>query len=282
MNENIKEIIRKCIFVVCLIVFIYSIWNIGLYFKETSELKQSYESAQEYVEIKTPEKLSEIVVEKPLPTIETESNESNPIENTESIDPIEALEVEIDINWDKLKNEAKNLVGWLYIPNTNISYPLVQDKTSNQYYVRRDYTGKKNSGGSIFLNKETDIDDKHTIIYGHKMRADIMFHRLPEYAKQDFADSHKYIYIFTENGCQVYQVFSVVYADYWENTYTWDFEDENNLSFMEYINQEIDNSVIKTEVTNICESDKIISLSTCSGKTKVNRLVVHGVLIHSY
>jgi hypothetical protein len=51
---------------------------------------------------------------------------------------------------------------------------------------------------------------------------------------------------------------------------------------MEYIEQENIKSIIKTNTREVVEEDSIITLSTCSGRTKTERLLVHAVLITTY
>ena len=42
----------------------------------------------------------------------------------------------------KLKKEYKNIVGWIEIKDTHISYPVVQGK-DNEFYLTHDYKGGK-------------------------------------------------------------------------------------------------------------------------------------------
>ncbi len=323
MNEKAKEIIRKILFLICLCIFICSLYNIYLYLADYNETKETIEGAQEMVQIEMNQNPNDVVIEDPKPIVinrnhwidcfiqkyrlleaikkqedletpEPEIPQIEPLPEPEIplpmppiveepvVDIYKALKIKIEVDWNTLKSEAKHLVGWLYIPDTNINYPLVQHPTDNQYYLDRNHTGKWNGNGSIFVRKETSLDSKHPIIYGHRMKADIMFHRILFYRDQEYADAHKYIYIVTEQEIRVYQVFSVVYSDYWENHFTWEFGEDYELTFMEYIEQEIKNSIVKTNVRPITENDTILSLSTCSGRSKANRIIVHAVLLTTY
>ena len=54
------------------------------------------------------------------------------------------------IDFDKLKAYNKELVAWIYIPNTSISYPVVQGANDDDY-LHKEFDG--NTGGLV--NKGT-------------------------------------------------------------------------------------------------------------------------------
>ena len=64
----------------------------------------------------------------------------------------------------------KDVVGWITIFDTHISYPVVQGK-DNQEYLNKDVFGKFSFSGSIFLDYRNacDFTDSYSIIYGHHM-----------------------------------------------------------------------------------------------------------------
>ena len=273
---------RKIIFIVCIIVFLYSLYNIVFYAYENKKLADKNDFVQDMVQIETP---SQNIGSIKLPNENKDLSPEIDVDiqlPTEPEDIYKDLKININVDWEGMKPKAKDLVAWIYIPDTNINFPVLHHKTDTQYYLNRDYEGKWNNGGSIFLNKSTDIDSKNVFIYGHNMTADIMFHQIRFYKEQEFVDNHQYIYIVTENETRIYQVFSVVLTPYWSDSYTYDFDLSENMSFMEYIEQENIKSIIKTNTREVVEEDSIITLSTCSGRTKTERLLVHAVLITTY
>ena len=278
----IKNIIRKILFAICIIVFLYSMYNIGFYVYENKTLEKKNDFAQDFIQIGNTGAINDIKIPDTTnqsPNFNTGIDVTIP---TLEVDEFKELKIQIDVDWEGMRKKAKDLVGWIYIPDTNINFPLLQHANDTQYYLNRDYEGNWNSGGSIFLHKDTDINSKNVIIYGHNMRADIMFHRIRYYTEQEFADAHKYIYIITEEEVRIYQVFSVVRVPYWSDSYTYEFDIPENMSFDSYIKQEIANSIIKTNTKEIVDEDTIITLSTCSGREKTERLLVHAVLITKY
>ena len=274
MNPRTKQICSCVLIVIFLTIFIWSGCKLLNYVKECKESVESYENAQSVVQIET------------LPIIETKE-EDDDIDNettepliTEPYDEYKYLKIKIDVDWSSLLSQSQDVVGWLYIPDSNMNYPLMH--RDNLYYLDHDYLGNYNSGGAVFLDEYVDMNSKNIIIYGHHMSSDTMFHRLVDYADQEYADAHKYIYIATENGTRLYEVFSVVYADSSSDTYTWEFDSGSGLTFKDYINKAIKNSIVERETMEILEGDRIISLSTCSGRSNTERLVVHAVLLTTY
>ena len=60
-----------------------------------------------------------------------------------------------------------DVAGWIEIPGTELSYPLLQGE-DNQYYLTHTWNREPNSGGSVFLEctSRRDLSGFHTIAYG--------------------------------------------------------------------------------------------------------------------
>lgn len=78
--------------------------------------------------------------------------------------------------FDSLLKMNKDTVGWIYVKNTNINYPVVQGNRNN-YYLWRDFNKKRNNYGWIFMDYRNNHNnlDQNTIIYGHNVKEGIMF-----------------------------------------------------------------------------------------------------------
>ena len=68
-----------------------------------------------------------------------ENNESteNLIEDTIEVNPETQV---VSIDWDYLKSVNEDIIGWLEIENTNISYPILKD--NNLYYLKHSFDKK--------------------------------------------------------------------------------------------------------------------------------------------
>ena len=54
---------------------------------------------------------------------------------------------------EELKKTNSDIIGWLEIEGTNISYPVLQGD-DNEYYLNQSYTKEQVTGGSLFLDKD--------------------------------------------------------------------------------------------------------------------------------
>ena len=175
----------------------------------------------------------------------------------------------------KINTEVK---GWITIPGTNISYPLLQG-SDNSYYLAYNWRRGRSLSGSIFIDYRcgNDMQDFNTIIYGHRMSSGTMFSRLNKYKDSAYLASHPEVYIATDNGSFKYRIFSTYEASVSEGyTYEVDFpDDRKKQNFIDFC---VQNSVHDTGIIPEI-NDNIITLSTCTGNGHATRWVVHAVLI---
>ena len=182
---------------------------------------------------------------------------------------------DVNVNLEELKKINPDCIGWIYIPNININYPIVHTE-NYQYVLKHTFDGTKNKNGSIFISKNNHkFLDRNTIIYGHNMKSGAMFANLHKYMDENFAKENLYIYLITEDGLQKYQIFSAYVTMGDSKTYTTKFTDK---SFESYIKDCEENSEINMEKGIVSTSDKIITLSTCMSRgIELERFVVHAV-----
>ncbi len=122
-----------------------------------------------------------------------------PTEEASATDPTEPKEfAPIQVDFETLKKDHKDIIGWLYSEDTVINYPVVQ-ASDNDYYVHHLADGTPNEGGAIFMDYRNapDLSDWNSILYGHNMKNDSMFGTLSDYRKQEYADDHSVLYFLT-------------------------------------------------------------------------------------
>lgn len=118
----------------------------------------------------------------------------------------------LDVDFDALRQDWPDVVGWIQWPLMNIDFPIVHGRTNTQY-LRTLPDGTWNNGGSIFLeaNNETVLD-WHAIVYGHNMRDGSMFGQLMNFLDEDFCQQHAdeaWFVLYTPEGVWRYDLFSV-------------------------------------------------------------------------
>ncbi|MBR5228402.1 MAG: class B sortase [Firmicutes bacterium] len=193
----------------------------------------------------------------------------------------EAVQPVMNLDLPLLQDVNADVMGWIYIPDTDISYPLMRSK-DNKEYLKQTWDLTNSVAGSIFLDYENsaDFSDFNTLIYGHNMKNGSMFSQLHDYQNQNFADQHPYVYIITEDKIMEYQIFSAYTADVFADTYRLVFEDDSiKQGAVDYYK---DQSVIKSQVEPSIE-DRILTLSTCTGRGNYKyRWVVQTVFVNEY
>ncbi len=181
----------------------------------------------------------------------------------------------VEIDLEALRAVNEDVAGWLAIPGTEVSYPLVQG-TDNRYYLSRNWKKERSDGGAVFLEStnSSDLGDFHTIVYAHRMRDDSMFGALRSYKDADFWREHPSVYVVLDDGIHRYDIFSAREAGVKGIVYRLDIE-ESHLE-EELVNDCLENSAIDTGL--IPEAgERILTLSTCTGHGHAARWVVHAV-----
>lgn len=106
-----------------------------------------------------------------------------------------------------LHEKNGDCVAWIRIDGTVIDYPVMYRPQSKNYYLHRDFYGKKSSAGALYISEICDPDTSdNIIIYGHHMNSGKMFAALNKYKKQSFYEDHKQIVLETLHGTEVYEI----------------------------------------------------------------------------
>lgn len=181
-----------------------------------------------------------------------------------------------NMDFAALRAVNPDVVGWILIPGTAISYPLVQGE-DNQYYLDRTWKKTKSAVGAIFMESTNDrsFQDFNTIIYGHRMNNGSMFAALKNYRKQAYWSAHPTVYITDDNGSRAYEIFAAYEVSTQGDTYRLGLtKDEQKQAFLDSCTER---SVISTGVVPTVY-DQILTLSTCTGNGHATRWVVQARL----
>ena len=246
-----------------------------LFFYE--DAREIYQEAQHIAFGEIPK---ETTVSQETEATHPQTGETLPQTEEAPVQPQEVLTAEVRIlrqlDVDALQLVNPDVLGWIYIPDTVISYPLLQTDERDEYLYKA-WDGRKNDAGSIFLEKSNhrDFSDFNTIIYGHLMGNGTMFGSLKAYYSREYRDSHPYIYIATETEIYKYEVFAVYEADVKSDTYRLYFEDDTRKQVA--LDSYIERSIL-TGLSVPTVQDSVLTLSTCTGTgTYSTRWVVQAV-----
>ena len=270
-RETMSKKVRKILMVALALVFVGSVAMLirqNIHYKLGEEV---YAEAETLVELPDFSQLPA-----PEPSI--------PEETPEESEPAEEQPVYIDPYADALRNMDftalrevnSDVLGWIVIPGTPISYPLLQG-TDNNYYLKHTWKKASSVVGSIYLEYQNsgDLSDFNTVVYGHRMNNGSMFASLKYFKDQSYWKQHPYVYITDDRGTRTYEIFSAYEAPVDGDTYYLSFpEGEDRQAFIDYC---LEQSAINTGIVPQTY-DHILTLSTCTGRGYATRWVVQAVL----
>lgn len=210
-------------------------------------------------------------------------------------------EAPFDVDFEKLHAVNSDVIGWIYIPGTDISFPLLQGEDNNQY-LYHSYEKKWIISGSIFIDSRcnSDFRDRNTVIYGHNMHNGSMFGNLKKYKSEKYAQNHRDIYVMKSDGeWNRYEVVAYYQAEVDGATYVLplretgsdsgeidkDREIKTSISTQENFNTLIDtikSSNVYEAEADIDEEERLITLSTCTQDSRNDvRMILAAKLIET-
>ncbi|PKM73183.1 MAG: SrtB family sortase [Firmicutes bacterium HGW-Firmicutes-16] len=251
-----NKILRSVLIVVLSAVLIWSLARIGLTVGDYKTADAIYEkSRNESFHI-------------------TESTPEVPVSNIS-----EEYFPEVSVDFESLTKTNPDVVGWLYIPDTDINFPLLR-AADNWKYLSLSYNLQSTNSGSIFMDfrNSVDLSDDNTLIYGHNMKSGGMFGKLKEFGVSDYLTEHPDFYVFTETQVFKYRIFSAYKTQADSPSYTLSFsEDPDYKGFIDYIKDCTGENITDTPE----ENTPLITLSTCTSGQRSGRFVVHAYLVAS-
>jgi len=181
-------------------------------------------------------------------------------------------EKEILKQFEELLEINSEIIGWIKVPNTNIDYPVVKTD-NNQFYLDHDFRKEPEIRGAIFMDyrNQGDGSDRHTIVYGHQSRYDIMFTQLNKFRERDFFIANEIMYLTTLYEEQEWQIFAAYETSTNFHYIVTDFS--SDASFLSTVEQFQKRSKFNRDI-QITKDDQILTLSTCVHGVEGMRFVV--------
>lgn len=248
-----KKFLYRLLMVICAAVFCFSAWKLYEIWNTTQIIKNETSDVEQF--IKTDKD--------PM---------QDPAESGE--DPSENQTFTVD--WEAMKAQNQHIVGWIMVPGTNISYPVVQGD-DNVYYLDHSIKGENIRQGSIFLDADapSDFSADNSLVYGHSVDIGGMFTDLRKFEDKAFFDSHPYFWLLTPEQNYKAEIFTLALINDAGAAYTTDFGD--------YEETVVDTMVQEALYSRDVERSnrKMISLSTCNldyGYHSDQRIVLTAVL----
>ena len=270
-----KSHIRDLLIVFLFLVVLYCLGALGYRFYQYYQGTSVYNEAENLVDLPDFEVINETMEaggsENPAAG---GSSQEDAIKQDAAPDPYaDALR---NMDFSALREVNSDILGWIVIPNTIVSYPLVQ-AADNDYYLYRTWKKSNSIVGSIFMDSHCspDMSDFHTLIYGHNMNNGSMFGTLKKYKSLDYWKNHPNFIISNDDGVFTYKIFSAFEANLTDPVFMVKIGREDEKKAL--IDCAVAKSVIHTGVAPTVE-DQIVTLSTCTGRGHETRWIILGVL----
>ena len=186
------------------------------------------------------------------------------------------------IDFNSLSEINDEIYAWIYVPGTNIDYPVLQSRSDDFFYLDHDVYKNYLFAGSIYSEvcNLRDFSDRNTVLYGHNMADGSMFATLHRFEDKDFFDENRYIYIYQPGRKITYEIVSAYNYDERHIMNSFNFADDS--VFQSYIESVMKPHAVGANVYDDIQLDlgsKLITLSTCLNGYEEGRYLVQGVMI---
>lgn len=282
-----RKILFGCIIAVLLAVLVYSGYQVVTIASEYKEGSDSYQELNQFIVV--PDATKAAVKNGPtsMPDLQiagmnTPAPQATP-EPGAKLTPVHEHKSNLsesgfvfpEVDFDALYAINDDVVGWIYISGTQISYPVVQGE-DNDYYLERLMNGRSNGSGTIFMDYRNDpgVWDRNTILYGHHMQNGTMFAKLVGYKKQAFYDEHPFFQFLTPDVNFQFDVVAAYVSR--PDLNAWDVDFASDEAVASWIDTALKRSLIDTGYT-YTPGDQFMTLSTCTYEFNNARFVVVGV-----
>lgn len=196
--------------------------------------------------------------------------------------PLGSLENPIDFT--SLQAENPDIYAWIYVPGTDVNYPILKHPTDDSFYLDHNKDGEYAIEGAVYSESvnSTNFTDPVTLLYGHCLINGSMFSSLHNFKDEAFFAEHETLYIYTPQRQLTYRIVAAYEYDDRHIIKTNDFSNPSTVQtyFDSILHPETDVANVRADISLTTDS-KIIQLSTCISPTEDTslRYLVTGVLI---
>ncbi len=195
-------------------------------------------------------------------------------EKSDKTEEYEVIDYE-NIDFDKLRQNIPDIRGWIYCPDTPISYPVVQG-ADNQFYLEHRADGIANRNGAIFMDCQNspELTDKLTALYGHHIKKNRMFSSIEKYKNQSYYEEHPLMFYYTPEASYEIKLFAGVLTDGANEGLSFNMDETKTESWIKELQ-------LRSDFKASFEPDpkaEFMALCTCTYEYTDARYVVYGEL----
>lgn len=190
---------------------------------------------------------------------------------------------EKNIDWAGIQDENPDIYAWIYIPGTNVDYPVLQHPDDKSYYLNHNIDYSEGYPGCIYTQNvnSKDWSDPNTVIYGHNMNDGSMFHDLHKFEDSAFFDGTQYMFIYTPEKNLAYEIFACYPFSNVDLMMCFDYSTPDAvLVYFDGIWTNRDMTAHFRDNVTLYGDSKVITMSTCIGGQPEMRYLVQAVLLN--
>lgn len=190
------------------------------------------------------------------------------------------------VDFEALQKQNPHIFGWIYVPGTDVNYPVAQHPSDNSYYLNHSVDGEELVTGTIYaeLCNSTDFTDPATLLYGHNSTDGTMFSTLHKFEDADFFDEHDTMYVYAPGHVLTYEIVSAYVTTDEHLMHRYDFfsSDKEVAKFEKDLQDPDSISANVREGVQMDADDHFVVLSTCNSTAlgESNRYLVVGMLVN--
>lgn len=283
-------VVRAMLILVCLSVFVYCAYlfvDNMLEYRKANDIYLSLSNEFFGVETDTGAVINDGVTKMKLPTSSVAIpifSEAVKLDNKELEKFYSEGSSDYNMEFERMKSKLEalrvqnsDIVGFIYVPETKISYPVTK-YTDNEFYLEHSFDKKTLKSGTIFMdyrNLENIGENKNIVIYGHNMSNGSMLGGVAKFYKNEefFRDTPIILYAF--DGIYTFEVFSIYRTTSDYQYFQTEFKSDEE--FVSFANTMRGNSIYSKDIT-FSANDIILTLSTCTNTTQTGRYALHAKL----
>lgn len=185
------------------------------------------------------------------------------------------------VDWGALLVVNGDTVGWIYMPNTVINYPIVRGG-DNEYYLSHDFEGAQGwlaTYGTVFLDyrNKPDWTDQVNFVYGHHMQDGTMFSDIARLDEQARFDECRTVYLLSPSGNFKLRTFALVHVPADAEIVVTGFSTQQELA--DYVQDKINRSVVDAgPIPPASEISRVFALATCDNLAADGRYVLYAYI----
>ncbi len=176
-------------------------------------------------------------------------NDTTSSEPSQTVIPSQPSSPAITRDIPLLKEMNSECVGWVYIQDTKINYPVMYSPENPEKYLKRNFYNKYSVSGVPFIDVRCGLNSTNIILYGHNMKNLTMFGGLRKYLNKNYLNEHPIIEFETLKGLNYYKIIEVRKTDIYDSWYTHNLDGKQ-------------------------DGKEYLTLSTCYGTNKKARLLI--------